>query len=496
MKDDKSLILAIDQGTSGSKAIFFDLKGNMISKSVVRQNTVYPGDGFVEQDPQELLDSVLKAVTLALEDIKGKGYQQDHILCCGISNQRETFILWDSKGKPIHNAVVWQCNRSVQICRNLAEKGLDKEVRARTGLVMDPYFSGTKVAWLHQNDPAAAVAIKSGDAWFGTVDTWLLFNLTGGKSYYTDYTNASRTMFFNLKELEWDKELLKFFGLETLKLPEPVPSDFKFGTTDFNGLLTHAIPVTGMMGDSHAAAFGERCFTPGSVKITMGTGSSILMNTGSSIVESCKGMVSTICWSTSKRVDYALEGIIVSCGATMNWLQDSLKLFDSIKEADQMAESLENSGGVFIIPAFSGLGAPFWKMDMKAQISGISYGTTGKDIIRAGLESIPFQIAAIMESMKSDSGISFQNIKLDGGLTSSQLIMESIASLLQNPVERILMKEGSALGAALMAGLGYGVYSSIDELKELVYDGEIIAFSENEEIRKRYKEWLGIIASL
>ncbi len=490
------LILAIDQGTSGSKAVLFNTKGEIVSDGRAPLESYYPSDGYVEQKGEEIYRSVLEAVKNSVEGAEAKGYSKDDILCCGISNQRETFLVWDKSGEPLHNAVVWQCKRSIGTCHDLKAAGHEELIRSRTGLFLDPYFSGTKMVWLNENDKAVKKAVAEGRACFGNVDTWLLYRLTGGKEYKTEYTNASRTLFFNLKTLEWDREILQTLGLENLNLPELHPSDSLFGTSDFEGLFDRELPITGILGDSHAAAFGERCFEPGDAKATMGTGSSILMNTGEMVSPDSTKMVSTICWSTKEKVSYALEGIIVSCGSTLNWISSALGFFKDGKEADKIALSLKDNGNVYIVPAFSGLGAPWWKMEQKGQIHGLTFGTDSRHIVRAGLESIAYQITDVINAMKKDSGAKLNSLQIDGGTSSSPLIKDMLAALLPLQLYRCTLKEASALGAALIAGLGAGVYSSIEEIAALTYDREHIEELKSSLHDKAYRGWLKILENL
>jgi glycerol kinase len=317
-------ILSIDQGTSSTKAIIFDGEGSMVCKASEPLKSYFPESGFVEQNPEEIYQNVLVAVKNCLVEFQNNGGALADIQACGISNQRETFVLWDEEGNPIYQAVSWQCKRSVEVCGRLKKEGLEENIKAKTGLIIDPYFSGSKVIWLYENEASVRNAIDAGKAYFGTIDTWLLYKLTNGQKFLIDYTNASRTLFFNLHTLSWDQELLSDFRLSKLNLPKPVPSSFSFGASDFDGLFNQPIPISSMIGDSHAAAFGEGCFRPGTAKATMGTGCSILMNIGAEIKDSVHGMVGTICWSTEERVDFALEGIIVSCGATIEYLKTSL----------------------------------------------------------------------------------------------------------------------------------------------------------------------------
>jgi glycerol kinase len=464
----ESYILAIDQGTSGTKALIFDSRGQIISKAIQSLKSYFPQAGFVEQDPIEIYKSVLDSVRLCLQKFSEEPFRNlGDITTCGISNQRETFLLWDKQGNPFCNAIVWQCKRSIEICHRLKNSELENEVKNRTGLIIDPYFSGTKLVWLCENHPQLKGAIKSGEAYFGTVDTWLLFKLTQGQSYFTDHTNASRTLLFNVNDLQWDPYLLGEFNLKNLNLPSAQPSSYSFGCSDFDGFLPDKINISAMIGDSHAAAFGEGCFSPGMAKATMGTGSSILLNTGSKTIESKHGMVATICWSMPHRVDYALEGIIVTCGATINWLRDRLGLFTDKRQTQEMALSVENNSGVYFIPAFSGLGAPHWKMNAKAAIIGLTLGCDKNHIVRAALESIPYQIKDVIAAMEEDSGIKLKELKVDGGITSNHFVMQFLADLLKTNVVNIGIEEVSALGAAYLAGLHKGIFRDIDQLKSL-----------------------------
>jgi glycerol kinase len=463
-----SFILAIDQGTSGTKAIVFDREGHPVARATEPLSSSFPSPGFVEQDPLGIYRNVLAAVRACLVQFRTRVSEDlTPIVCCGIANQRETFCLWETSGSPLCNAIVWQCKRSVEICNRLRGSSLEAEVVKRTGLIMDPYFSGTKLLWLCENDPRIRAAVHAGRALFGTVDTWLLYRLTKGRCFFTDYTNASRTLFFHIDRLHWDQDLLGQFKLQNLRLPEARPSSFPYGCSDFEGLLPRAIPISAMLGDSHAAAFGEGCFSAGTAKATLGTGCSILLSTGSQRVASTTGMVTTICWSTTDRVDYALEGIIVTCGATINWLRDHLGAFAQSPDTEAMAGRVPDSGGVYFVPAFSGLGAPHWQMDLKAAILGLTFGSDKNHIVRAALESIPYQIKDVIGAMERDSGIRLQQLRADGGITANRFVMQFLADLLQTDVISIEIPDVSALGAAYMAGLQQGICDSLDQLAKL-----------------------------
>ena len=493
-----NFILAVDQGTSATKTVVFDTHGRIVAQATEPLKSYYPQPGFVEQEPLEIYQNVLASVKKCLDRYReAVSHDLTKIKACGISNQRETFVLWDRSGRPLSHAVVWQCKRSVEICTRLKESGLEQEVNRRTGLIIDPYFSGTKLIWLFENDPRIRNAIDSGEAYFGTIDTWLLFKLTNGQSYRTDYTNASRTLFFNIDELQWDRYLLDQFNLPNLNLPQPHPSSFSYGQSDFEGLFPDAINISAMIGDSHAAAFGEGCFSPGTAKATMGTGSSILLNTGAKRVQSEKGMVTTICWSLPQRTDYALEGIIVTCGATIKWLRDQLGLFEDNRQTENIALSIEHTNGVYLVPAFSGLGAPHWKMDAKAAILGLSLGCDKKHIIRAALESIPYQIKDVISAMEQDSGITLKELKVDGGLTANHFVMQFLANLLKTDVVNIGMEEVSAFGASCLAGLQQKIFSDTRQLRDIAANRK--QFSPNadtDKVHAFYKGWIKAVKQL
>jgi glycerol kinase len=489
----KKYILAIDQGTSSTKSLIVDETGKAIAKGSEPLQTNYLDHGFVEQDPGAIYENVLLAVKKCLQQFNEKGLDQKDIQGVGISNQRETFVVWDKEGKPLHNAVVWQCKRSIDICGELKKQNIEAIVRQKTGLFIDPYFSATKLIWLLQNKKEIKEAVQNQNAFFGTIDTWLLYKLTNGKEYATDYTNASRTLLFNLQSLDWDKELIESLGLTGIQLPSIQPSSSFFGTTDLNSLLREPAPVAAMIGDSHAAAFGEGCFEPGTAKATLGTGCSILMNIGSNPIASNNGMVTTICWSIEGRVDYALEGVIVSCGATIEWLKKELQLFDDSKETEAMARAVNDNGGVYLVPAFSGLGSPHWQMDRKASITGMSFGTTKNHIVRAALESIPYQVKDVISAMEKDAGLVLKELNTDGGMTSNSFVLQFIADLLNKPVAGIGMPDVSALGAAYLAGLKVGVYKDINVLKNFNAEKKYYPANDKEAVKNGYEGWLNVI---
>lgn len=489
----KQLILSIDQGTSGTKSIVIDHTGMVLAKATEPLKTSYLNDGFVEQDPEEIYRNVLSSVEKCIQQLEANGRSRANIITAGISNQRETFVVWDKNGKPLHNAVVWQCRRSIDVCERLKKAGLETVVRRKTGLFIDPYFSGTKLIWLYENNVIVKKAIDNGEAFFGTVDTWLLYKLTEGKNYFTDYTNASRTMFFDLQTLSWDKALLASYGLSGIILPACKPSSSDFGKSNFEGLFQDPVDISAMIGDSHAAAFGEGCYQPGSAKATLGTGCSILMNIGSELKYSDSGMVSTICWSTEDNVQYALEGVIVTCGATVEWLKNEIGLISDSKQTEAMATSVEDNAGVYLVPAFSGLGAPHWDMSRKASIEGLTFHANKNHIVRAALESIPYQIKDVIVAMERDTKIELKELMVDGGISTNQFVIQFLADLLEKPVVNIGMTEVSALGAAYMAGLQQKIYKDLNHLAQLRSENKFVKPTERDDLRSWYSRWQEII---
>lgn len=486
----KQYILAIDQGTSSTKTIVFDEQGKVVAKATEPLKTFYGDNGFVEQDPEEIYNNVLASVKNCLAEFEQTGGNITDIKTAGISNQRETFVIWDENGNPLYNAVVWQCKRSIGVCKALEERGLVAEINTKTGLIIDPYFSGTKLIWLYENEPQIKHAIDTGKAYFGTIDTWLLYKFTNGEQYYTDYTNASRTLFFNLHTLAWDAELLEKFGLSNINLPQLKPSSGNFGVSNIGGLFPQAITIGSMIGDSHAAAFGEGCFDTGTAKATLGTGCSILMNIGYKPKPSANGMITTICWSMDGRVDYALEGVIVSCGASIEWLKNELGLFSDSKQTEDIATSVADNNGVYIVPAFSGLGAPYWDMTRKAEIKGLTFSSNKNHVVRAALESIPYQVKDVIMAMEQDTGIQLQQLMVNGGITSNHFVLQLIADLLGCELVNRGIADVSALGAAYLAGLQCGIFKGLDHLKQLT--GEPFSFAptaQNQRILDWYKGW-------
>lgn len=458
----KRYILSLDQGTTSSRAIIFDkLTGRIEGMESVTLKQIYPQPGWVEHDALSIYNDQLSAVRGA---IRQSGIAPEEIACIGITNQRETVVIWDKNtGKPINNAIVWQCRRTSGICDDLKTRGLVETVRNKTGLVIDAYFSGTKIKWILDKVEGARDKANRGELLAGTIDSWLIWNLSGGTRHVTDYSNASRTMLFNIKELRWDKDLLRELEIPEAMLPEVVPSSGTAAYTD-EKILGVPIPVSGIAGDQHAALFGQACFKPGDAKNTYGTGCFILMNTGKTPVTSKNKLVTTIAWGIGSEVEYALEGSVFNAGAAIQWLRDELGIIENAPQSDIEAEKVEDTGGVYVVPAFTGLGAPYWDMYARGIIIGLTRGTTRQHIIRATLESIAYQSRDVLEAMRLDSGMELNQLKVDGGASASDFLMQFQADILRIPVFRPVIRETTALGAAYLAGLGIGLWGSKDEI--------------------------------
>ncbi len=455
-------LLALDQGTTSSRSIVFDLSGRIIASSQREFPQIFPHRGWVEHDPEDIWNTQLAVAREALS--KAEADAAD-IYGIGITNQRETTIVWErATGKPICNAIVWQCRRTAEYCDYIKSGELCEDIRRRTGLLIDAYFSATKLKWILDNVEGARERARRGELCFGTVDSWLIFNLTGGKVHATDYSNASRTMLFNINTLEWDDELLRLFDIPRRMLPDVKPSSCIFGETAPE-LFGASIPVAGVAGDQQAALFGQCCFEDGSVKNTYGTGGFMLMNTGSRPVMSENGLLTTIAWGIGdSSVSYALEGSVFVCGAAVQWLRDGLGLISKASETETIARSVENSGGVWFIPAFVGLGAPYWDPYARGALLGLTRGTTRAHIVRAVLESMAYQTADVLELMEREAKVSMTSLKVDGGASANDLLLEIQADLLGTPIIRPGCIETTALGAANLAGLSTGAFSSLSEI--------------------------------
>ena len=465
-------VMALDQGTTSSRAIVFDKNGNIITKSQREFDQHYPQAGWVEHNPMDILYSEFQSISTILSE--GVVTPED-IACIGVTNQRETTILWDkTTGLPIYNAPVWQCRRTAAMCEELKERGLEKYVREHTGLLIDAYFSATKIKWLLDNVEGAMDLVESGNLLFGTVETWLIWNLTGGASHpetavhVTDYSNASRTMIFDVDKLQWDEYLCKEIGIPMSILPKPVPSSMVYGVVapDIPGLESLAgTPISGAIGDQPAALFGQGCFKKGMAKSTYGTGCFLLMNSGTERVQSKNQMTTGVAWSLNGETTYAIEGSAFNAGCTIQWLRDELHLIDNAPRCDELAESVEDSNGVYLVPAFTGLGAPYWDMYAGGTIVGLSRGAGRDHIIRAALESIAYQSDAVLQAMQNDIGIRFTSLKVDGGASANRFLMQFQSDISGVEICRPVIRETTALGAAYLAGLAVGVWGSLDEIK-------------------------------
>jgi glycerol kinase len=458
-------VLAIDQGTTGSAAAVVDERGRMRSKSKRDYRQHYPRPGWVEHDPEDIWRTVLKAVAQALA---GAGIGASKIAAIGITNQRETTVLWDrASGKPFHNAIVWQDRRTADFCAKLKKAGREKAVRAKTGLVLDPYFSGTKIRWLLDNVPGLRRKAEAGAAAFGTVDSFLLWRLTGGAVHATDPSNASRTMLMDLRTLSWDRGLCELLGVPERLLPEIRPNIGEFGRTKGVPGLPDGIPITGMAGDQQAALFGQACFDPGEAKCTFGTGSFLLLNTGSKIVPSRSGCVTTVAWRWGNKTTYALEGSAFVCGAAVQWLRDGLGLFGASGEVEALARSVPDSGGVQFVPALTGLGAPYWRPDARGSITGLTRGSTKAHLARAALEGMALQNVDLLAAMERDLGKRVVSVKVDGGAAANDLLMQLQADYLGTRCVRPRVIETTSAGAAFMAGLGSGIWKSAADVRRV-----------------------------
>ena len=459
----KKYIMALDQGTTSSRAILFEKNGNIASMVQREFAQIFPKEGWVEHDPLVIWSTQISVATEALLKI---GASWDEVSGIGITNQRETLIVWDrNTGEPVYNAIVWQCRRTADFCSSLTEHGYSEMIKEKTGLLPDPYFSASKAKWILDNVSGARERAERGELCLGTVDSWLIWNLTGGRIHATDYSNASRTMLFNIKTLEWDDELLRLFDVPRSMLPEVKPSSCIFGETDPK-ILGASVPIGGVAGDQQAALFGQCCFSEGELKNTYGTGGFLLMNTGEVPYRSENGLLTTIAWGLDGKVTYALEGSIFVCGAAIQWLRDGLRFIESAKDSEYYASKVKDSGGVLVVPAFQGLGAPWWDPYARGVIIGITRATTKNHIIRATLESMAYQVSDVVALMEETAGVKVATLAVDGGASANDLLLGFQADILGISVERPMCIETTALGAAYLAGLATGVYSSTDEIRE------------------------------
>jgi glycerol kinase len=484
----KKYILVIDQGTTGSTALLFNSDGEVVSRVYREIHQIYPQPGWVEQSPIEIFEN---SVVMLREALQKSGIPSKEIVGLGITNQRETTIIWDRKtGKPVYNAIVWQCRRTADMCQELRQKISDEIIRDKTGLTIDAYFSATKVRWILDNIPDGQRRAEQGDLLFGTVDSWLTWNLTGGKLHITDYSNASRTMLFNLRTATWDSDLLAILNIPRLLLPNVMPSSYQYGDTLPGLLCEERIPIGGIAGDQQAALFGQACYKRGMGKNTYGTGSFLLINTGSAPVISKSGLLSTIAWGLNSRMTYALEGSIFITGAAVQWLRDGLGLIKTSGDSEALAMSVKDNGGVYFVPALAGLGAPYWDMYARGTIVGITRGVTSGHLVRATLEAIAYQTRDVIEAISSDAHLKIPVLRVDGGASVNDLLMQFQADILGIPVQRAKIPDITALGACYLAGLAVGVWKSTDEIANFwsilkTYE-PVMPLSERE---KLYSDW-------
>ncbi|WP_461204311.1 glycerol kinase GlpK [Clostridium sp. DL1XJH146] len=480
-------VMALDQGTTSSRCILFD-KGGQIKSSAQKEFTqIYPKAGWVEHDPMEIWETQLEVAREALKKVEATA---EDIAAIGITNQRETTVVWNKNtGKPVYNAIVWQCRRTADFCGELKDKFLAEPIRKKTGLILDAYFSGTKINWILENVEGARSEAEKGNLLFGNIDTWLIWNLTGGKVHVTDYTNASRTMIYNIHDLKWDAELLQELKIPSSMLPEVKPSSYVYGET-IKEIFGAPIKISGDAGDQQAALFGQACFKPGMAKNTYGTGCFLLMNTGNKAVDSKNGLLTTMAASTNEKPEYALEGSIFIGGAVIQWLRDELKMIDSAPESEKYCEAVEDTNGVYLVPAFVGLGAPYWDSYARGTMVGLTRGAKKEHIIRAAVESMAYQTFDVLRAMSEDSGIELDTLKVDGGATANNFLMQFQSNILEKAVQRPEVIETTALGAAYLAGLAVGYWES----KEDVVNNWAIdrTFTSEIEVEKRdelVKEW-------
>ena len=480
-------VMALDAGTTSNRCILFNEKGEIVSLAQKEFTQYFPQPGWVEHDASEIWSTQLG---VAVEAMSKVGADAEDIVAIGITNQRETVVVWDKEtGEPICPAIVWQCRRTAEYCDSLKERGLTEMIRKKTGLIIDAYFSGTKIKWILEHVDGAAQRAEKGELLFGTIETWLIWKLTKGRVHVTDYSNASRTMLFNINTLKWDEEILELLGIPMSMLPEAKPSSCVYGYADasyFGG----EIPIGGAAGDQQSALFGQTCFQPGEAKNTYGTGCFLLMNTGEKPVFSDNGLVTTIAWGLDGKVNYALEGSIFVAGAAIQWLRDELRLIDSSADSEYMAQKVKDSNGCYVVPAFTGLGAPYWDQYARGTIVGLTRGVNKYHIIRATLESIAYQVCDVLNAMEADSGISLSSLKVDGGASANNFLIQTQADLIGAPVKRPSCIETTAMGAAYLAGLSVGYWKNKEDvLKNWAVDRTMEPSITQEERKQRIKGW-------
>lgn len=483
----KKYVLALDAGTTSSRAILFNHESEIVSVAQKEFTQIYPKPGWVEHDPMEIWASQYGV----LQEVLAKtNITPEQIAAIGITNQRETAIVWDKQtGEPIYNAIVWQCRRTADICEKLKSDGFDKYIKENTGLLIDAYFSATKVKWILDNVEGARAKAEKGQLLFGTVDTWLLWKLTNGRVHVTDYTNASRTMLFNIKELKWDKKILDKLNIPMSMLPEVRSSSEIYGYVNLGGKDNIKVPIAGIAGDQQAALFGQAAFNKGDAKNTYGTGCFLLMNTGEELVESKNGLLTTIAIGLNGKVNYALEGSVFMGGAIIQWLRDEMGMLADAQDSEYFAKKVKNNGGVYVVPAFVGLGAPYWDMYARGSIFGLTRGSNKNHIIRAALESIAYQVRDLISAMEEDAGFKINTLKVDGGASKNKLLMQFQSDITNIEVCKPIITETTALGAAYLAGLAVGYFNTIEEISENWYGGE--NYNPNMEVEEREKLYNG-----
>lgn len=484
---EKKYVMALDAGTTSNRAIIFDEESRIVSVSQKEFTQHFPKPGWVEHDANEILHTMIEVMQSALEQSGLKGAD---IAAIGITNQRETTVVWDkTTGYPIYNAIVWQSRQTAPICEDLKRQGLVDEFKEKTGLVIDAYFSGTKVKWILDHVEGAREKAEKGELLFGTIDSWLIWKLTGNDVHVTDYSNASRTLLFNIKTLQWDDQLLHYLTVPKSMLPEVRPSSDVYGYTQ-PSILGVPVKIAGAAGDQQAALFGQTCYEPGMAKNTYGTGCFMLMNTGTEPIASKNGLVTTIAWGLDGKVEYALEGSIFVAGSAIQWLRDGLRIIDTAPDSEWVAKRVPDSDGVYVVPAFVGLGAPYWDMDARGLIIGITRGTKKSHIVRATLDSMAYQTKDVLSAMEADSGIKLASLKVDGGAVANNMLMQFQADILGVPVDRPQVIETTALGAAYLAGLAVGVWKSKDELRHSwKLQNRFVPEMEPEKAAGYYKGW-------
>jgi len=484
----KQYILALDQGTTSSRAIVFDSDSNIVAAAQKEFTQLFPKPGWVEHNADEIWST---QIGVAAEAVARAGINPAAIAAIGIANQRETTVVWDrTTGKPVYNAIVWQSRQTMDICDAIKAKGLEASFRRKTGLVVDAYFSGTKVKWILDNVEGARSRAENGDLLFGTIDTWLIWKLSGGAVHVTDYSNASRTLMYNIRDLAWDQQLLKELTVPASMLPAVRPSSEVYGYTDPEVFLGAAVPISGAAGDQQAALFGQTCFQPGMAKNTYGTGCFMLMNTGDQVFESDNGLLTTIAWGIDGKVEYALEGSIFVAGSAVQWLRDGLQLIETAPDSEYYANKVKDAEGVYVVPAFVGLGAPHWDMKARGAILGLTRGTTKAHIVRATLDSMAYQTKDVLSAMEADSHIKLQALKVDGGAVVNNLLMQFQADILAVPVDRPQVTETTALGAAYLAGLAVGVWDNKEDLiSNWKLETRFEPKMDSTETEKLYKGW-------